>query len=133
MTYQISMQAHPSDGANLRSVHLIHAPIDAKKITTIRESLVRDGWRGRPVLLADCGDHHRAFTGTHRLCAAIGMDDVVKAVYLPDDLTAADWDEIDAANDEHDLLCALKIIAETRSDLADAIAAVQAEIDSNNE
>jgi hypothetical protein len=132
MAYPIHMQATSADGTQLRSVHLMHAPIDAIKITKIRESLVRDGWCGRPVLLADCGDYHRAFTGTHRLSAAIGMDDVVEAVYLPDDLTAEQWDAIDAANDEDELLSALEAITMERDDLGDAIAVISAEIESNN-
>lgn len=135
MTCQIQIDAADSNGTRLRSVHLPHAPQDAEKIVELRTSMLVNGWMGRPVILADAGDHHIALTGTHRLAAAQGIDGVIEAVYLPDDLTTEDWDEIDAAHDDDDVLTALREIAGRRDDgeMDEAIAAMEAEVAANAE
>lgn len=131
MTYDIVIDARTEAGVRLDSVHLRNAPEDANKVVRIRESMMRDGWTGRPVILADCGDHHIAFTGSHRLAAAQGLDDLIEAVMLPDDLSSDDWDMIDAANDDDDLLSAFVEIAAARGDMAAVVEAMQQEVAAN--
>lgn len=113
------------------AIYLPHAPDDADKIVKIAQHMASSGWTGRPVLLANCGDHVRAFTGTHRLCAAIGQDIEIDAVYLPDDLSADDWAAIELANDDDDLLVALVDIGTRRDDMQASIDVMQAECNSN--
>lgn len=126
--YDLIINARTADGTELGTVYLPHEPQDADKIARIRESLMRDGWHGRAVILADCGDHYRALSGVHRLVAAQGLDDVIQAVYLPADLAAEQWDEIESANDDIDLLRALEDIAEERDDMTGVIEAMRAEV-----
>ena len=129
--YDIKANITTTDGDRLHTVMLRHAPRDADKVVRLRESMACDGWQGRPVILANGGDCHHAFTGTHRLCAAMDLDIEIAAVMLPDDLTAEDWDEIDQAHDDDDLLAAFERIAADRDDMDEVVAALKAEIDSN--
>ena len=128
--YNIDMDCRTVDGLRLGRLSLRHAPDDADKIVRLRESMLANGWRGRPVVLYDAGNGTTgALSGVHRLCAAQGLDDVVNAVWLPSDLTDDDWREIGMAVDDQDLLQALEMIAEDRADMSDVIAAFEAEID----
>ncbi len=131
MTYDIRINARDTNGIALSTVYLRNAPEDADKIVRIAESLASDGWAGRPVILADVGDHHVAFNGSHRLAASIGLEAVVEAIYLPEDLTAEDWDLIDGAHDDDDLLAAFAEIAEGRDDMTEIVEAMRAEVAAN--
>lgn len=53
-----------------------HDVTDESKTNTIAESLERDGWLGRSVLVIDMGGTYRALTGSHRIAAAarVGVD-----------------------------------------------------------
>lgn len=132
MTYAIRLDARDANGTKLNTVFLRNSPEDADKIIRITESLTCDGWIGRPVILADMGDHHAAFSGSHRLAASIGMEGIVEAVYLPDDLTAEDWDLIDGAHDDEDLMAAFEEIAAERDDMNEIVEAMRAEVDAND-
>lgn len=131
MTYDIRFAAKAEDGTKLGSIHLRHAPIDADKIVRLREDMLVNGWRGRGVVMLDCGDHCMAFSGVHRLCAAQGIDGLAQIVWLPSDLRPDQWAEIENANDDDDLLRAFEAIAEERDDMIEAIAAMRAEVESN--
>lgn len=127
--YDITLHNTTACGNKLRTVYLPHAPQDAEKLTRIAESMQANGWQGRPVILLDCGDYTRAYTGTHRLAACINSDVEVEAVWLPADLSAEHAELLDDANDDYDLLVALSEIQDERGDIADAVAAMQAEIE----
>ena len=127
--YDLKINAITSTGTRLDTVMLPHEPHDADKIARLREDMIVNGWRGRPVILIDCGDHHRALTGVHRLTSAAGIDGLIEDIGLPDDLTADDYNLIDGANDDQDLLSALREIADNRNDMDDLLAVMQAEVD----
>ena len=57
-----------------------------------------------------------AFSGSHRLAAAMGIDGVIEAVMVPE-LSAEEYDLIDGANDDDDLLAAFIEISEDRDDM----------------
>lgn len=57
---------------------------------------------------------------------------MLDALYLPDDLTEEQWDEINGANDDDDRLAVLEAINEERGDMDDAVAAMRAEVEANN-
>lgn len=126
MTYDIQV-------SGVGTVYLPHMPEDADKVIRIRESMVRDGWVGRPVILQEAGDHVIAYTGSHRLAAVHGTDTHINAVWLPDDLTEDECAMITAANDDGERLAAFRTVSDARGDdeMADVIAAMAAEIEAN--
>lgn len=130
MTYNIRMDARTADGEKLGMVQLRHAPDDADKIVSLRAHMLSNGWQGRPVILSPAGDYHIALTGTHRLSAAQGIDDLIAAVYLPE-LTTEQWETIEHAHDDDDLLAAFVAIGAERDDMAEVIATMRAEVESN--
>lgn len=129
--YGIQINARTSDNHRIEMVYLRHGPMDADKIVRIRERMLANGWEGRPVILMDCGGHHMAFTGVHRMCAAQGIDELIEAVYLPDDLRPEQWAEIEQANDDDDLLAAFEAIAAERDDMEEVVAAMREEVAAN--
>ncbi len=131
MTYPISFTAKTKDGTKLGMVYLPHTPEDADKIITIRAAMLK-GAAIRPVILLNAGDHHMAFSGAHRIAAAQGLDDVLAAVYLPDDLTPEQFAFIDAAHDDDDLLAAIEQVATERGDMEEVVEAMRAEVAANN-
>lgn len=133
MSYHISMSNEFADTAgNLGVVMLPHEPRDADKTDAISAEMEINGWKGRPVIIAEAGDYHIAITGTHRLAAAARTGIEVSAVFLPDDLTEEEWELIHDATDDDDLLAALYRIADGRSDMEEVIETMIAEIDSND-
>lgn len=105
--------------------------IDGEKVVALRNNMIRNGWQGRPVIVADMGDHTVNFTGSHRLAAVAGLDVEPETLWLPDDLSADDWDLIDGANDDDALLRAFEEIAEARGDIGEIVAVMRAEIEAN--
>ena len=130
MTYDIRIDTVTAAGEKLGMVFLRHAPESADKIMRIRENMLRDGWTGRPVILLDSGEYHIALSGSHRLAAAMGIDGVIEAVMLPE-LSGDEWDVIDAANDDDDLLAALIEVSEGRDDMMVVVEAMRAEVEAN--
>lgn len=112
-------------------LHFVAPPfavIDTLKRDVIAESMRVDGWLGRPLLLTVWGDGLRALTGTHRLAAAEAADIDVPVVIVDDeDLTAEQWDELDLASRDDDLVIVLSDCG-----LDEAVALMQAEIDADN-
>lgn len=132
--YDLTVHGCSVDGKPLGTVYLPHEPGDSDKIIRLREKMLRDGWQGRAVLMADAGDHAVAFTGCHRLAAVAGLADLeIPVVWLPDDLDADDWDELYGANDDNDRLAALREIATRRDDMASAIEVMVQEIAANEQ
>lgn len=131
MTYDIAFAATTTDGTVLGTVYLPHAPEDADKIIGIREAALR-GEAMRPVILMDAGDHHIAFSGAHRIAALAGLDGLLNVVMLPEDLSQDEFDLIDRAYDDDDLLAALEEVAAARDDMSDVLEAMRAEVASNN-
>ena len=104
--YVINMNNKTICGTRLDTGYLPHEPENTNKIIRLRESMIKNGWTGRAVILIDAGDHHIALTGSHRLAAAQGLEDVEINAVILDDLTASEYDLIDSANDDDDLLYA---------------------------
>ena len=134
--YDIKMNGQmTSCGGKLGTVYLRSFPADANKIIRLREEMMQNGWISiPPVILSDGGDHHVALTGSHRLAAAQGIEDLeIEAVMLPANLSEEDWDLIDAANDDEDLLAAFQDVAGTRNDMDETVEVMAAEVEANAE
>lgn len=134
MAYDIHMgDIRTAGNVKLGTVYLPHYPDDADKIIRLRESMLVNGWIGRAVVLIDCGDRHQALSGSHRMAAAQGIDDIINAVIL-DDLTSAEYDLIDSECDDDGILAALETINADRGDdsLAAAVSAFKSECAANN-
>ena len=113
---------------NGTTTYLRHKAEDAKKIINIADSMAINGWMGRAVIIIDCGDHHVALTGTHRLTAASKIGVNPDLIYLPDDLTADDFDVLSDAGDDDDLLAAFEQIAASRDDMDKIVDTMRQEI-----
>ena len=111
-----------------QTIYLRHEPCDVEKINALRDDMIANGYKGRPVIVANCGDHQKAFTGVHRLYVAADLDITADIIELPDTLTADDWDLLDDANDDYDLLDAFEMIAENRDDMNDIVAVMIEEL-----
>lgn len=130
--YPIPVPVMMSYGRRRATVHVPCEPRDAAKLTEISMSMRRDGWLGRPVILADAGDHVIALTGSHRLVAAAATQITICALWLPEDLTDDDWNLIDSANDDDDLLAALEEINIDRGgDMDHIVARMMGEVEHN--
>lgn len=116
---------------NGTTTYLRHKAEDAQKIINIADSMATNGWMGRAVIMVDCGDHQVALTGTHRLAAAsqIGINPAL--IYLPDDLTSDDFDLLDDACDDDDLLTAFEQIAASRDDMHHIVETMRQEVNFN--
>lgn len=130
--YVIPAPVAVSCGRREATVHVPHEPRDGARFVEICMNLSYEGWRGRPVILADAGDHVIALTGSHRIAAATVARVAVSAIWMPEDLTAEDWDRIDAAHDDDDLLAALAEINDERGgDMDHIVAVMRAEVEGN--
>ena len=67
-----------SDKKELRSLNIqpLHEVQDIEKFNEIKNSMIKNGWVGRPVVAIDRGDYLQAITGSHRIAVAdeIGLD-----------------------------------------------------------
>lgn len=63
---------------NTQSIVPVHEARDQDKLASLIESMGRDGWIGRPIVVVDLGNETHALTGSHRLAAAasVGLDGV---------------------------------------------------------
>lgn len=132
MAYTINLGTSTESGTLLRLVLLRNAPQSVDKIIKLRESLMMNGWVGRPVILLDNGDFHIAFTGSHRLAAAHGLDDLIETVELSADLTEEEYAIIDAAHDDDALLAAFITLSEIRGGMDKVVKVMRAEVEANN-
>ncbi len=87
------------DPEKIEPVNEIDKP---KQVTTQAKIMRKEGWIGRPLLVADEGDRIQAFTGSHRLAAAVeaGLDEI-PVVHIPVEELAR-W--IEEGGDEYDSL-----------------------------
>lgn len=53
-----------------RDIEPLHAIEDGALYEQLVESMWRDGWKGRPLLVAETAEGLRGLTGSHRLAAA---------------------------------------------------------------
>lgn len=105
---------------------------DTRKLDDLILDMELHGWRGRPVIVADMGEWIRAFTGSHRIVAADMTGTEPEVVWLPTTPTEEDWEEIQFANDDHDLLKVFEDLWHEYPVMADVVAVMQQEIDANN-
>jgi hypothetical protein len=136
--YDIILNSSDDCGNRLGVVLLRHKPMDADKIVRLREDMAGNGWQGRPILMAahvDGADCRIALTGTHRLAAAADLLEEIPVVSLPDDLSPEHWDCIEGAMDDDEMINKMIEAQEERGDdaLAEAIALLKQEIESNNQ
>ena len=106
---------------------------DSKKLDDLILDMELHGWRGRPVIVADMGEWIQAFTGSHRIVAATMTGTDPEFVWLPSTLTEEDWEEIQYANDDHDLLRVFEDLGYGHPGMRDVVAVMKQEVDSNNE
>ena len=109
----------PLRGSNDVTVLLPHEAHDINKIKALRKSMLRDGWEGRPVIMANTGDNLTAFTGVHRLSAIAGTDIKPEVAWLPENLTEDDWDKLNSSNDDDDRVNAMSEIVEDMRERGD--------------
>ena len=106
---------------------------DSQNLDALILDMWQRGWQGRPVIVADMGDHVRAFTGSHRIAAASVTGAVPELVWLPTTLSEDDWTDIHLANDDYDLLKVFSGLEVGHPEMAAVVAVVKQEVDSNNE
>lgn len=106
---------------------------DQQKLDALILDMWQNGWRWRPVIVADMGDHVRAFTGSHRLTAASVTGAIPEVVWLPTTLSEDDWADIHSANDDADLLMVFRGLEADHPEMARVVAVMQQEVESNNE
>ena len=105
---------------------------DQQKLDALILDMWQNGWRGRPVIVADMGGYARAFTGSHRLTAASVTGAIPKLVWLPTTLSEDDWAEIHLANDDDDLLRVFQDIESDHPEMTPVVAVMRQEVESNN-
>ena len=62
------------DDTPAASIEPLHGVRDKTKLNNIIESMKKDGWIGRPILIAMGCNGLQALTGSHRLAAAKSLD-----------------------------------------------------------
>ncbi len=60
----------PTEEIAPRDIEPLHAVEDAALYDSLVASMWRDGWKGRPLLVAETSEGLRGLTGSHRLAAA---------------------------------------------------------------
>lgn len=113
---------------SIKTAQTLHEIRDTEKLQAIVSSMSVNGWVGRPVLVLDCGDHYEAFTGSHRIHAAIATETMIEALIIEDE----DWnfdaqDDMDMANDDHERMAVLQAYG-----LKKAAELMQQEINANS-
>ena len=117
------------------SINPVHEVTDAKKLALITESIQRDGWTGRDLVVYPCGDGYQAMTGSHRYAAACaeGLEQI-PCVVVPAELFEAAGYE----SDMYGVYCGhyddddkVKLLQEIGAD-ADAIELMQQEAKNNH-
>ncbi len=106
---------------------------DQQKLDALILEMWQNGWRGRPVIVADMGGHVRAFTGLHRLTAASVTGAIPEVVWLPTTLSEDEWADIHFANDDDDLLRVFSDLEAAHPEMAAVVAVMRQEVESNNE
>ena len=106
---------------------------DSRKLDALILDMWQRGWQGRPIIVADIGDYVQAFTGSHRLTAASVTGVTPTLVWLPTTLSEDDWVDIHFANDDDDLLKVFSDLEADHPEMADVVAVMQQEVDSNNQ
>lgn len=102
---------------------------DVNKLDDLIADMVVHGWRGRPIIVADMGEWIQAFTGSHRIVAADMTDTDPEVVWLPSMLTEDDWDEIQFANDDRDLLRVFQELEHEYPRMADVVEVMKQEVE----
>ena len=80
----------------------LHAAHDKRKLNSLASDMRRHGWRGRPLLVIQRQESYFAWTGSHRIAAAMkaGLEAVPCYVVQEDQLQGevdADWGHVDDA------------------------------------
>ena len=102
---------------------------DSERLDDLILDMELHGWRGRPVIVADMGDWTQAFTGSHRIVAADMTRTEPEMVWLPSTLTEEDWEEIQSARDDHDLLRVFQDLEYEHPGMAGVVAVMRQEVD----
>lgn len=125
------------DACRLIPLHEVH---DEAKVDGLVESILANGWQGRPLLAVEWGDGRQALTGTHRLAALVEIRRMRDRNELTDEQDALvaglrvpvlvverqDDDELITARDNEERL----EVCERRG-LGDAAQILRAEIEAN--
>ena len=82
ITKKLSEFSNNDNIVKASSLKKFNQPNDANKLREIKESMQKNGWQGRPLLVWRNGKIQQALTGSHRLAAAqhVGVD--VPVVYV---------------------------------------------------
>ena len=95
-------------------------------VDQIAQSMERDGWQGRPILVIAMGNERFALTGSHRIAAA-DQAEIEPAIYEidADDYAAEQLEDLFDARDDEDRLKALREMD------SEAAALMAAEVEAN--
>jgi ParB-like chromosome segregation protein Spo0J len=82
---------------DLRPLHAVH---DERKLNSLASDMRKHGWRGRPLLVIQRQEAYFAWTGTHRIAAAMkaGLEAVPCYVVQEDQLQGevdANWGHVE--------------------------------------
>lgn len=78
-----------------------HEVQDEDKFSSIADSMRKNGWQGRPLLVIEAGDGFKALTGSHRLAAAVEAElETVPVVMVDAEKFFAEYDLSDLWDDE---------------------------------
>jgi hypothetical protein len=72
----VKQKTYDSENVEASTIIPMHEVRDQKKYDKIKESMSKNGWEGRPILVIDQGETSQAMTGSHRVAAAqdLGID-----------------------------------------------------------
>jgi hypothetical protein len=74
----------PDELVEPRSLIPINDPVDKQFLRKLVRDMSRRGWSGRPLLVVRLGTSRYAFTGSHRIAAAMRAGIMVPVVYWSD-------------------------------------------------
>ena len=120
-----------------------HEPTSPEKVEALARSMESVGWRGRPVLVVDRGDHYQAITGSHRIAAAekAGIEPRIYPIEAPESSPYKEpseedelWGRLLDARDDDDVLAILRELAAVSDDssLGTAVDLMREEIAAND-
>jgi hypothetical protein len=64
------MADYATESIELSTITPLHPGKNERQLKTLAESLAREGWHGRPLLVIEREDDYLAWTGSHRIAAA---------------------------------------------------------------
>jgi len=92
----------------------LHGPRHDRILSVLLESMLEDGWNGRPLLVIERADDYQAWTGSHRLEAArmAGIEEIPCYILQEADLLRCGHDALFGHVDDSDRLEILRDVGD---------------------